>query len=483
MAAADGLRGKATRLVAQPTTNSTRAWKRHLARLRQETTIKELRQLNDALELELAKWYEWWYEIPANRASPLCTKAAKIVDELAARDGYAAKARRPFSHPHQCYRWLRGCNSEEAEDYRRKVRARNEAAHASAPEFEEEFDIWALLGGMATLAPAPICGGVLLPGPPVGDFLPEGDALHNIISNKRSEPEADIVRIRALGEYVPSQFGRGTSDGGFVDGPIIKPRLDLQPKSFGEACRGFQQGGGIMKDDESQSNQIFCQMDEFIPEAVKATHGGTSSGTAPSSSTAPSSAPSTCLAPSAAAPSSAPPLASPACAAPDPGRIGKEVDIVVAALEAVLSDILRIQAAIEDARMHNSLDEVAALQLSMGPLRRQRDRLLSKWDSLKVHIREVIDTAREDEPNEKQPKLAHSSTPSSFSSVHNLGPPIPSTPMLRPAGTPANACVRSQRLAAPKAHRAASSRKPSKDRNRGGLPLRKGKDGKYRARD
>lgn len=198
MAAADGLRGKATRLVAQPTTNSTRAWKRHLARLRQETTIKELRQLNDALELELAKWYEWWYEIPANRASPLCTKAAKIVDELAARDGYAAKARRPFSHPHQCYRWLRGCNSEEAEDYRRKVRARNEAAHASAPEFEEEFDIWALLGGMATLAPAPICGGVLLPGPPVGDFLPEGDALHNLIINKRSELEADIVRIRAL---------------------------------------------------------------------------------------------------------------------------------------------------------------------------------------------------------------------------------------------------------------------------------------------
>ena len=31
-------------------------------------------------------------------------------------------------------------------------------------------------------------------------------------------------------------LGRGTSNGGLVVGTIIKPKLGLQPKPFGEAC-------------------------------------------------------------------------------------------------------------------------------------------------------------------------------------------------------------------------------------------------------
>ena len=32
---------------------------------------------------------------------------------------------------------------------------------------------------------------------------------------------------------------RGTSGAGLVVGTIIKPKLDLQPKPFGEACYSF----------------------------------------------------------------------------------------------------------------------------------------------------------------------------------------------------------------------------------------------------
>jgi ribulose-bisphosphate carboxylase large chain len=38
-------------------------------------------------------------------------------------------------------------------------------------------------------------------------------------------------------------LGRGTSAGGLVVGTIIKPKLALQPKPFGEACYAFWQGG------------------------------------------------------------------------------------------------------------------------------------------------------------------------------------------------------------------------------------------------
>merc|ERR1712156_705527 len=65
-------------------------------------------------------------------------------------------------------------------------------------------------------------------------------------------------------------LGRGTKDGGLVVGTIIKPKLGLQPKPFGEACYAFWQGGDFIKNDEPQGNQVFCQMNECIPEVVKA---------------------------------------------------------------------------------------------------------------------------------------------------------------------------------------------------------------------
>ena len=42
-------------------------------------------------------------------------------------------------------------------------------------------------------------------------------------------------------------LGRGTCNGGLVVGTIIKPKLGLQPKPFGEACYGFWQGGDFIK--------------------------------------------------------------------------------------------------------------------------------------------------------------------------------------------------------------------------------------------
>jgi ribulose-bisphosphate carboxylase large chain len=65
-------------------------------------------------------------------------------------------------------------------------------------------------------------------------------------------------------------FGRDMANGGLVVGTIIKPKLGLQPKPFGEACYAFWQGGDFIKNDEPQGNQVFCQMNECIPEVVKA---------------------------------------------------------------------------------------------------------------------------------------------------------------------------------------------------------------------
>eukprot|EP00445_Apocalathium_hangoei_P036994 CAMPEP_0203959432 /NCGR_PEP_ID=MMETSP0359-20131031/90480_1 /ASSEMBLY_ACC=CAM_ASM_000338 /TAXON_ID=268821 /ORGANISM="Scrippsiella Hangoei, Strain SHTV-5" /LENGTH=280 /DNA_ID=CAMNT_0050893499 /DNA_START=47 /DNA_END=885 /DNA_ORIENTATION=+ len=47
-------------------------------------------------------------------------------------------------------------------------------------------------------------------------------------------------------------LGRGTTNGGLVVGTIIKPKLGLQPKPFGEACYAFWQGGDFIKNDEPQ---------------------------------------------------------------------------------------------------------------------------------------------------------------------------------------------------------------------------------------
>eukprot|EP00974_Lingulodinium_polyedra_P098923 9587728-Lingulodinium_polyedra.AAC.1 len=47
-------------------------------------------------------------------------------------------------------------------------------------------------------------------------------------------------------------------------------RLGLQPKSLGEACHEFWQGGDLIKNGEPQRNQVFCQMNWCIPEVVAA---------------------------------------------------------------------------------------------------------------------------------------------------------------------------------------------------------------------
>jgi len=65
-------------------------------------------------------------------------------------------------------------------------------------------------------------------------------------------------------------LGRDMQNGGLVVGTIIKPKLGLQPKPFGEACYAFWLGGDFIKNDEPQGNQVFCQMNECIPEVVKA---------------------------------------------------------------------------------------------------------------------------------------------------------------------------------------------------------------------
>jgi ribulose-bisphosphate carboxylase large chain len=50
-----------------------------------------------------------------------------------------------------------------------------------------------------------------------------------------------------------------------VVGTILKPKLGLQPKPFGEACYALWQGGECIKNDEPQGNQVVCQMNECIP--------------------------------------------------------------------------------------------------------------------------------------------------------------------------------------------------------------------------
>jgi ribulose-bisphosphate carboxylase large chain len=41
-------------------------------------------------------------------------------------------------------------------------------------------------------------------------------------------------------------LNRGMSNGGLIVGTIIKPKLGLQPKPFGEACYAFWQGGRVL---------------------------------------------------------------------------------------------------------------------------------------------------------------------------------------------------------------------------------------------
>eukprot|EP00972_Heterocapsa_arctica_P020769 3060068-Heterocapsa_arctica.AAC.1 len=60
-------------------------------------------------------------------------------------------------------------------------------------------------------------------------------------------------------------LGRGTSAGDLAAGTTSKYKIYLRPKSAAP-----WQGGDFAKNDETQGNQIFCRMNECIPEVAKA---------------------------------------------------------------------------------------------------------------------------------------------------------------------------------------------------------------------
>jgi ribulose-bisphosphate carboxylase large chain len=60
-------------------------------------------------------------------------------------------------------------------------------------------------------------------------------------------------------------LGRPTTDGGFIAGTIIKPKLGLRPEPFAQAAYEFWLGGDFIKNDEPQGNQVFAPMKRVIP--------------------------------------------------------------------------------------------------------------------------------------------------------------------------------------------------------------------------
>lgn len=60
-------------------------------------------------------------------------------------------------------------------------------------------------------------------------------------------------------------LGRPTTDGGYIAGTIIKPKLGLRPKPFAEAAYQFWLGGDFIKNDEPQGNQTFAPIKEVLP--------------------------------------------------------------------------------------------------------------------------------------------------------------------------------------------------------------------------
>ena len=61
-------------------------------------------------------------------------------------------------------------------------------------------------------------------------------------------------------------MGRPTTDGGYIAGTIIKPKLGLRPEPFAKACYDFWLGGTFIKNDEPQANQVFCPIKEVMPK-------------------------------------------------------------------------------------------------------------------------------------------------------------------------------------------------------------------------
>lgn len=60
-------------------------------------------------------------------------------------------------------------------------------------------------------------------------------------------------------------LGRPVSDGGFIAGTIIKPKLGLRPQRFATAAYQFWLGGDFIKNDEPQGNQVFAPLKQTIP--------------------------------------------------------------------------------------------------------------------------------------------------------------------------------------------------------------------------
>ncbi len=60
-------------------------------------------------------------------------------------------------------------------------------------------------------------------------------------------------------------LGRPVTDGGFIAGTIIKPKLGLRPEPFAEAAYRFWLGGDFIKNDEPQGNQVFSPIKKTIP--------------------------------------------------------------------------------------------------------------------------------------------------------------------------------------------------------------------------
>ncbi len=60
-------------------------------------------------------------------------------------------------------------------------------------------------------------------------------------------------------------LGRPTTDGGYISGTIIKPKLGLRPEPFAKAAYAFWLGGDFIKNDEPQGNQVFAPLKQTIP--------------------------------------------------------------------------------------------------------------------------------------------------------------------------------------------------------------------------
>lgn len=60
-------------------------------------------------------------------------------------------------------------------------------------------------------------------------------------------------------------LGRPVTDGGYIAGTIIKPKLGLRPEPFAKAAYEFWLGGDFIKNDEPQGNQVFAPVKQTIP--------------------------------------------------------------------------------------------------------------------------------------------------------------------------------------------------------------------------